>query len=548
MKRFVRVLFITCCLVFAFASFASYADESESKDESILTDADTQQKSAEDTQEEGMAEKKEAKPLLEFDYGGKHIKTYGTYSVIDGEVCDTHRYFVRDGKLVVIDQKLNPVPDGVFIHYDDGKSYIVVLGEDGKIVSLGTEDELNILKDFSNQGITSMSDNISKDSEKISFEYDDGGIVVYDCITGDILYQKEGTRSEESVGDLIGGYISKFIGGTVNKKSPNASAAQNLVNTLNASGITLESLIDSGVAEKVFSGEDGIASDPDPDSAQGNTSKGTNKSGGSDGNTKSGKATGGSEEPLSTPNGKAVTLESAEESVEKTITASVHEMTESEKKEVSKLVNQVSRGEKTASDAASEIGTMIPELSQEDINEVKGELESVESSRAEQIKADAAEDEAMYGKSSRGSEEVSGASEKTDGQFAADGDMAADGEMDVRGNGGSGKGTNEKGKSGSGQFIKSDNADDYVSVYNAEKDAYDIYSVDDLLENPEGAESELAKISDKTKLETIEKLLAKEKDKSAARGILLYALVAVAICGMIALMVVKPKRKRDEQK
>ena len=62
------------------------------------------------------------------------------------------------------------------------------------------------------------------------------------------------------------------------------------------------------------------------------------------------------------------------------------------------------------------------------------------------------------------------------------------------------------------QFIKSDISDEFVAVYNAEEGRYDIYSAEDLLENPEGTKDEVAKLSGDTTLEDVKNLLTDEKD------------------------------------
>lgn len=547
MKRFIGLLLLIFIMVFAFASFSSYAEESESDVEVLEEDNESEEAESEqkDATEEDIPESnRSASPLYEFDYAGKHIQTYGTYSVIDGKVCYTHRFFVKDGQLVVIDQELNPTPTGVFIHYDDGKSYIVVLDTDGKIVSLGTEDELQILQDFNNQGIISMADNISKDSSILFFEYDDGGVAAYDCTTGEELYKEAGTGTDTSAGSLIGGYLSKFFGGGLSRKRSTSAAAQSIVSTLNDSGLTLENLIDSGLAEKVFQSGEGTNKEPDPMSAEGNSAQGNAMSMGAEGNTRSGQPSGGTDSTNQSQDGKAVTVKSAEDALNKTIKDSVHEMTEDEKKEVSKLVNEVAEGKKTASEATNNISDMIPELSEADLNAIKGELEAVEAAHAEQIKAEAAADDAMYGKSSTGTEgKPSVSTAGGNGTEEASGDAEADGDTEASGKGGKGD------KNGAGkEFIKSDTSDNYVAVYNAETGEYEIFSVDELMDNPDAAQDELAKISDKTKLDAINKLLSNEKDKSTTRGVLLYSLVAVAICSMITLMVVRPKRRRHGQK
>ena len=196
-------------------------------------------------------------PLFEFDYDGRHIETYGNYSVVDGVVSSSHRFFVKDGNLVVIDQNLDPTMNGVFIHYADGKSYIAVLTKNGNIVSLGTEDLLSYLDGFTNSRITGMAQNITSNSTTLLFTYSDGSSAAYDCITGKLQYKTEPTEKQslmDFISDGISGVFSgRFMYGFTGSSYAGAKAQQ-VVDSLQGGGIGLEALIDAGFAGDGWNG------------------------------------------------------------------------------------------------------------------------------------------------------------------------------------------------------------------------------------------------------------------------------------------------------
>ena len=74
-------------------------------------------------------------PKYEFNYAGQTIKTYDTYSVIDGEVIKKQLY-VKNNKLEIIDIGLDAVGNSYIIDNYNDKEYLIYLGYDGKIHSL----------------------------------------------------------------------------------------------------------------------------------------------------------------------------------------------------------------------------------------------------------------------------------------------------------------------------------------------------------------------------------------------------------------------------
>ena len=502
MRRLIAFSLITLFLSFCLLpDIALAADDTAVSEEYTEDDAEDDPEDSSDTEDEEIPGAIETKPLFEFDYGGKKIETYGSYSVVDGNMCTSHRFFVKNGKLTVIDQDLNPTATGVFIHYDDGKSYIMVLGEDGKAVSLGTEDELDILQNFKNKGISRMSENIHKDTSTVLFEYEDGSVAAYDCITGELIYEKGADKKEkqQSLTDFVknftSGFTSLFSGGT--SGGTNATNAQNLINAMENSGMTMEQ-----IAQALQDGNN--------DTGQYETTGET-----------------GSSEMSSVPE------------VDPDI-----DLTEEEKSKVNSFLLKVASGETTPEEAMEEMSKTM-DLSEAQTQSISFQMKQVFDSRVESERAKAKEDARMFSKGSYGTSGL-----QTDGKSGTareNGTGRGDGTgMNIIDGKGEGDGTGDKASGAEAvdhQFIKSDLSEEYVAVYNAEEGRYDIYSAEDLLENPDGAEDEISKISDKTDLDTILHLLKNEKDDSSRRGILLYVGIALAICGIIASMIVFGRKK-----
>ena len=76
---------------------------------------------------------------------------------------------------------------------------------------------------------------------------------------------------------------------------------------------------------------------------------------------------------------------------------------------------------------------------------------------------------------------------------------------------------------------------EFVSVYNADTDSFEIYNEEELL-TEESAESIDSRIVDKTKLKALYEELGEANDKSTTRGLVLYGIIALVIVMLIALL------------
>ena len=147
-----------------------------------------------------------------FNYKGKIIKTYETYSEIIAEdgskvVRKDVRLYVKDGNLyalpVTMDidgNKIKLVENNFIIDSFNGKEYETVLGSDGKIYDL--KEAIKYPENFVNNGIASMGNNLtSEDFGKKLYEievtYKNGNKVRFNYQTGEIISLTEKLNKTE---------------------------------------------------------------------------------------------------------------------------------------------------------------------------------------------------------------------------------------------------------------------------------------------------------------------------------------------------------------
>ena len=174
-------------------------DESQSLEEDIISGANN-----EDVYKEKLQ--------YTFNYKGKIIKTYETYSEIIAEdnsktVRNDMRLYVKDGNLyalpVTMDidgNKIKLVENNFIIDSFNGKEYETVLGSDGKIYDL--KEAIKYPENFVNNGIASMGNNLtSEDFGKKLYEievtYKNGNKVRFNYQTGEIISLTEKLNKTE---------------------------------------------------------------------------------------------------------------------------------------------------------------------------------------------------------------------------------------------------------------------------------------------------------------------------------------------------------------
>lgn len=146
-------------------------------------------------------------PFGEFEYCGYKINTYNKYSdVIIGEEIQTknQKMIIKNNQLYSFDKNLEIKNNGIIIDQYNNKEYQTILGTDGKMYDLKTK--LNYPKDFVNKDIDVITNNIFNSTENIIVYYKTGRIVIFNYISGDIIYDNE-VKDEIPILDFI---ASKF--------------------------------------------------------------------------------------------------------------------------------------------------------------------------------------------------------------------------------------------------------------------------------------------------------------------------------------------------
>ena len=126
----------------------------------------------------------ETTPLHTFEYNDQKIETYLNYSIVDGQRVSKQIY-VKNGQIEVIEQGINNDKSQLFIQNYNDKSFVIYLGKDGKIYSL--KDSVSYPKNFKNINIKSISSSLSKDTDNLLVEYEDGSYVAFNYRTGQII-------------------------------------------------------------------------------------------------------------------------------------------------------------------------------------------------------------------------------------------------------------------------------------------------------------------------------------------------------------------------
>ena len=156
-----------------------------------------------------------------FNYEGKIIRTYETYSEIIAEdgskvVRQGIQLYVKDGKLYAlpITLKFNSeiiklVENNFIIDSYNGKEYETVLSEDGRLYDL--KDKINYPESFVNEGIVSIGNNLTSESEyEIEIIYKNGDKLRFNYQTGEIISSINGKSSKIGLFNYVQEKISQI--------------------------------------------------------------------------------------------------------------------------------------------------------------------------------------------------------------------------------------------------------------------------------------------------------------------------------------------------
>ena len=217
-------------------------------------------------------------PLYEFKYDGKQIRTYGTFSAIgeesDAVNSDDIRFYEKNGNLIAVKNSVNAVSDGIFAYYEGEDSYVAVLTESGKLLSLGSVDIPGRLNDFKNASIAEVTSNLSSGGTLLIATYLDGSILGYDIKTGELIFRTEAVTTP-SLGEYLQNAFSQLFNFRSKSLSTASRQTEELIALMEDSDMSLEEVLQLSSQEiledkgSVSEGSDSEGSDSE--NGEGNT-------------------------------------------------------------------------------------------------------------------------------------------------------------------------------------------------------------------------------------------------------------------------------------
>lgn len=137
-------------------------------------------------------------PLQSFDYDGFRIETYSRFAeAVDTEIVARESQVLKGSTGVVgfVDGMLENVKDSILLYMKDEKTYQTILGVDGIMVDMCQGEDINAPEDFKNSGIVYMTNNLNCSAPFVLVEYANGGIVGYNYMTGEYLFDHSITNA-----------------------------------------------------------------------------------------------------------------------------------------------------------------------------------------------------------------------------------------------------------------------------------------------------------------------------------------------------------------
>ena len=154
-----------------------------------------------------------------FEYSGKEIDTYNTYSVITSEdgskVTRNAKLYIKDNNLYAIPSRLNseteviPVANNLILDSYNGKEYETVLGSDGKMYDL--KEPIKYPENFINKDIESIRNNLDSDLKVVEVTYKNGDKIKFNYQTGELISSSEETPENSDKSTGLFDYIKEKI-------------------------------------------------------------------------------------------------------------------------------------------------------------------------------------------------------------------------------------------------------------------------------------------------------------------------------------------------
>ena len=166
-------------------NFVNVYDNKALKEDGSIYNIET--KTIEEKIDEPIAKLDKIQPLEEYEYQGRKIQGFATYSKID-ENIKSQIYTVKNGRLSILSIHLDMKVGQKIIDSYNNKDYQTILGNDGIMYDL--KESINYPKDFKNQNIQEIQVNSDNTKTNVMIYYQDGSVVIFDYITGEIVFEK----------------------------------------------------------------------------------------------------------------------------------------------------------------------------------------------------------------------------------------------------------------------------------------------------------------------------------------------------------------------
>ena len=140
------------------------------------------------------------------------VNTYHRFSTVGSgeDVIDREAQILKseNGSINIVHSSIQNVKDSVVMYNKDGEEYLTVLGTDGIMIDLYQGDDLNVPKDFKRGGIVYMTNNFETSAPFVLVEYQNGGIVGFNYMTGKYLFDNS-VKNEMSLLDYVKVYLNE---------------------------------------------------------------------------------------------------------------------------------------------------------------------------------------------------------------------------------------------------------------------------------------------------------------------------------------------------
>jgi len=139
---------------------------------------------------EGLKELENPVPLEQFVLNGSEIKTYWKYSDIVSTGIDREAQVIKskNNDVVILAGSVPTVKDSIVLYTKNASEFVTVLGEDKIMTDLYHGDNINAPEDFKPSNIVYMSNNFNTSAPFIVVQYATGGVVGYNYMTGEYLF------------------------------------------------------------------------------------------------------------------------------------------------------------------------------------------------------------------------------------------------------------------------------------------------------------------------------------------------------------------------